>query len=159
MSVAASTPGGCPTCGQPTEAPIKASVGTGGKNINADVKIIQQMLNALKPIEGGPNVMLAEDGLIGPKTQAAITKYQKKALGWTDGRIDVAGPTIKALMGYLIDSPTALRQAGRAGEQLTVSRYARRQCAFVHSRGRQHRGGARMPARDGAPAAHACAGN
>ena len=106
MSVTASTPGGCPTCGQPTETPIKAPVGTGGKNINSDVKIIQQMLNALKPIEGGPNVMLAEDGLIGPKTQAAITKYQKKALGWTDGRIDVAGPTIKALMGYIIDSPT-----------------------------------------------------
>lgn len=64
------------------------------------------MLNGLKPIEGGPDIMLVEGGLKGPKKQAAITKYQKKSLGWADGRIDVAGPTIKKLVNYIVDSPT-----------------------------------------------------
>ncbi len=89
-----------------TDRPIAGSVGAGGKNGKDDVLTIQQMLNALSPAEGGPSPTLAEDGLIGPKTQAAITKYQKSALGWSDGRIDVAGPTIRALTQYIVDSPT-----------------------------------------------------
>lgn len=106
MSVSSSRPGGCPCASNPTDHPIKAPVGAGGKNVSSDVKVIQQMLNALTPIEGGPDIMLVEDGICGPKTQAAISKYQKKVLGWSDGRVDTAGPTIKRLMGYIIDSPT-----------------------------------------------------
>ena len=51
-----------------TERPIAASVGKGGANKKADVKLIQAFLNSTPPDEGGPTLLLAEDGLIGPKT-------------------------------------------------------------------------------------------
>jgi hypothetical protein len=91
-----------------TDRPISASVGLGGGNAKADVTIIQQFLNSLSTLEGGPAMILAEDGICGPKTRAAISKYQTFALGWSDGRIDPQGKTIKALTGYICDSPTVL---------------------------------------------------
>jgi len=97
----------CPECGIPVSArPIAGSVGTGGNNLAADVRAIQQMLNALSPIEGGPVQPLAVDGIIGPKTVGAISKYQTKVLGWADGRIDPSGPTIGKLVPYILNSPT-----------------------------------------------------
>jgi hypothetical protein len=105
----------CRICDQiVTEHPIGGSVGAGGRNHPDDVRIIQQYLNSIPPALGGPDVPLAEDGKIGPKTQAAITKYQKAALGWSDGRIDPADKTIRALTGFICDSPTVpLGKLGR----------------------------------------------
>ena len=51
-------------------------------------------------------LVLAEDGICGPKTQAAINKYQKFAVGFVDGRIDPQGKTIRALTGFIVGSPT-----------------------------------------------------
>jgi hypothetical protein len=97
---------GCPTGGKiVTDHPIAASVGTGGGNIRGDVKTIQQLLNAVPPLAGGPSKILLEDGLIGPKTQEAIAKYQKQVLGWSDGRIDPQGPTIGKLTQYIVGTP------------------------------------------------------
>lgn len=99
--------GGCPTYGPPiTDNPIKAAVGLGGQNIPADVNTVQQLLNALSPLEGGPLQILAEDGLFGPLTQAAIGRYQNHVLGWADGRIDPNGPTIKSLTAHLVAAPS-----------------------------------------------------
>lgn len=125
MSVS-SAPGGrgCSTYGAPvTDNPITAAVGLGGRNVPGDVNTIQQMLNALTPLEGGPLQVLAEDGLFGPLTQAAIGRYQNRVLGWADGRIDANGPTIKALANYIVAAPTvpygklgiAVNGAPRAG--------------------------------------------
>ncbi len=76
-----------------TSGGISASVGKGGKNKNADVKIVQTLLNQQN------NAGLSVDGDCGPKTIAAITKFQSENVGLSnpDGRIDVGGKTWKAL--------------------------------------------------------------
>jgi peptidoglycan hydrolase-like protein with peptidoglycan-binding domain len=96
-----------------TAKPIERSVGAGGTNAKADTLLVQELLNSVPPSEGGPDLLLAEDGLIGPKTQAAINKFQKKVLSSPDGRIDPGGPTIKALVGVICDSPAV--PPGRLG--------------------------------------------
>jgi peptidoglycan hydrolase-like protein with peptidoglycan-binding domain len=69
-------------------------VGNGGANVPADVKLVQQLLNAKN------NAGLTEDGAIGPATVNAIAAFQKKIFnGWADGKIDVGGSTWKNLSG------------------------------------------------------------
>lgn len=103
-----------------TDKPIAGSVGKGGTNKKADVQLVQKFLNSTPPEEGGPALLLAEDGLIGPKTQAAIDKFQAKVLSRPDGRIDPHGPTIKALTTLICDSasvpPGRLGLDGRPGQ-------------------------------------------
>jgi uncharacterized protein (TIGR02594 family) len=71
-------------------------VGRGGVNSRSDTKIIQQLLNdAMKSTPGFRP--LAVDGIAGPKTNAAIEMYQRKALGWADGRVDPGGKTLASL--------------------------------------------------------------
>jgi hypothetical protein len=95
--------GGCTMCDAPARPGdlgiIKGSVGRGGRNNPDDVKAIQDALNAQNAADGGPNPKLAVDGLAGPRTIAAIEKYQYRHLGWADGRADPDGPTIHALNG------------------------------------------------------------
>ena len=96
-----------------SDKPIGGSVGAGGANARADVVLIQTLLNSVPPSEGGPALLLAEDGIVGPRTQAAINKFQGDVLPSADGRIDVAGPTIKALSGIVCTSSAVL--PGRLG--------------------------------------------
>jgi len=96
-----------------TDRPIRHSVGRGGANAKDDTRLIQELLNSVPPLEGGPDRLLAEDGLIGPRTQAAIDKYQSTVLSQPDGRIDPDGPTIKALAGKICELPAIL--PGRLG--------------------------------------------
>lgn len=100
--------------------PIKGSVGLGGINRPTDVLTIQQFLNSLSPIEGGPDIYLKEDSISGPKTQAAIAKYQKKVIGYSDGRVDVDGATIRNLASYIIESPAV--PPGRLGAPQLVAK-------------------------------------
>ena len=88
-----------------TDKPISGPVGAGHGKPD-DITVVQRFLNALLPAEGGPDLVLAEDGICGPKTQAAINKYQKFAVGFVDGRIDPQGKTIRALTGFIVGSPT-----------------------------------------------------
>ena len=88
-----------------TDRPISGPVGAGHGKPD-DIRMVQRFLNALLPAEGGPDLVLAEDGICGPKTQAAINKYQKFAVGFVDGRIDPQGKTIRALTGFIVGSPT-----------------------------------------------------
>lgn len=46
-------------------------------NLRADVKSIQSALNRFAPTDGGPLVLLKEDGIFGPKTNAAIFRFQQ----------------------------------------------------------------------------------
>ena len=75
-----------------TDRPIGRSVGAGGANAKANVVLVQELLNSVPPEEGGPDLLLAEDGLIGPKTQAAINKFQRGVLSLPDRAVTPTGP-------------------------------------------------------------------
>ncbi len=79
----------------PAAKSISAAVGEGGKNVPADVTLVQQLLNK------NHGTSLATDGACGAKTIAAIKDFQLKKLGFPvpDGRIDPNGKTWTALNG------------------------------------------------------------
>lgn len=79
---------------------ISAPVGTkGAVNRFDDVITVQQLLNNISPSDGGPTSPLNLDGLSGPKTVAAIQKFQLHHFGWpgADGRVDPGGQTLLKL--------------------------------------------------------------
>ncbi len=101
-------------------ATISASVGVGGVNRAADVRTVQQLLNEVTPPRGGPVPLLVEDGLCGPKTNAAIRNFQtKQKLPTIDGRADPDGPTMQAL-----NSERANRSADGDRKQREATRLA-----------------------------------
>lgn len=81
---------------------IQFSVGVGGKNQPADVSRIQDALNRVPPTQGGPAPPLAVDSWIGPKTNAAIHKFQVFHFGAAkaDGRVDPNQYTIAKLREF-----------------------------------------------------------
>ena len=78
---------------------ISASVGNGGVNRKDDSRTVQELLNNVPPDEGGPTPLLVVDGLPWQKTQAAIGRFQKEAMGfqWPDRRVDPNGQTLARL--------------------------------------------------------------
>ena len=78
---------------------IIASVGSGGRNLNKDVKLIQSLIN--RQIEQlSPLKELKVDGLCGQVTIHYIKEYQRKVMSFshTDGRVDVKGATLTNLL-------------------------------------------------------------
>lgn len=88
---AASTPPiKSPTPAAPSNG-LRGSVGRGGTNQKADVRLVQGLLNK---VDGG----LTVDGEVGPATFGAIERFQRSIFnGWSDGLIDPGGNTWKAL--------------------------------------------------------------
>jgi len=79
---------------------IMGGVGRGGRNFPAaDVMTVQYLLNCVPAAQGGPSPELVIDGAVGPKTIAAIEKFQRSLGGICDGRVDPAGNTLRALQG------------------------------------------------------------
>lgn len=80
---------------------LDQSVGNGGVNRRADVKIVQKLLNQYIATIGIKR--LVEDGLIGPKTIKAIRRFQTVIFGIDspNGRADPGGRTITALNNLL----------------------------------------------------------
>jgi peptidoglycan hydrolase-like protein with peptidoglycan-binding domain len=77
---------------------ISSAVGRGGRNFPAsDVMTVQYLLNCVPAARGGPVPELAVDGAVGPKTIAAIEKFQRSLGGFADGRVDPGGATLRAL--------------------------------------------------------------
>lgn len=76
---------------------ITASVGQFGTNHPSDVKLIQGLLNLIPQPLGGPVFPLVVDGLVGPKTIGAITRFQQVNFGVADGRIDPNQKTLQKL--------------------------------------------------------------
>jgi hypothetical protein len=72
---------------------INKSVGDGGVNNAADVKVIQKLLNQL-----GDSAPIEENGVCGEDTIAAIRKFQGGFLSKPDGRIDPGGNTFNHLL-------------------------------------------------------------
>lgn len=73
---------------------ITGSVGAGGTNRAVDVRVVQLLLNGWLARANH----LAVDGIVGPLTTAAIVQFQQAAqVPAADGRVDPAGPTMRAL--------------------------------------------------------------
>jgi penicillin-insensitive murein endopeptidase len=104
---------------------INASVGAGGVNAPADVRVVQDLLNR------GARAGLAVDGVCGTLTRDAIVSFQSGFLSSPDGRIDPDGVTLRRLVAAARDhtgkprsdpatasGPTdglSLQQLGRSG--------------------------------------------
>lgn len=88
-------------------ASISASVGAGGANRTRDVQIVQQLLNDVPPERGGPEPPLVVDGIAGPLTRGAISKFQRARLGFSDGRVDPDRQTLAALNAEAKSHPIA----------------------------------------------------
>jgi peptidoglycan hydrolase-like protein with peptidoglycan-binding domain len=95
---------------------IKGSVGLGGTNLRADVATVQYLLNCVPAGQGGPAPELAVDGLVGPKTIAAIRKFQTTSFGSADGRADPGGRTIQTLQAYDPYPTQAMAPSGPGGK-------------------------------------------
>lgn len=82
---------------------LTTPVGKGGNNTNpADNAWVQMMLNKfIVPGCLGSLKPLTPDGIIGPKTIAAIKQFQRDIVGFQrpDGRVDPGGATLAALDG------------------------------------------------------------
>lgn len=72
---------------------ISASVGEGGRNLLADVKLVQERLKA-KGIDPG-----AVDGACGPNTVAALKKFQAGFMAAPDGLVEPGRTTWLRLSG------------------------------------------------------------
>lgn len=100
----------------PGYARIRGSVGQGGANRREDVRVVQMALNAVVSAAGGPVPSLAEDGYVGPKTVAAIRRFQTMWTRVVDGRVDPRGPTLRALNGLAgVPAPPAATAGAAMG--------------------------------------------
>lgn len=102
---------------------ITSAVGRGGRNFPpADVMTVQYLLNCVPAARGGPAPELTVDGAVGPKTIAAIEKFQRSLGGFADGRVDPGGATLLALQakdpypGQSMQAQTA-KSGGPAGQK------------------------------------------
>jgi|GEM_PF-1983651 len=82
---------------------IEASVGRGGQNQHQDVLTVQLLLNQVPPAAGGPESLLVPDGISGPKTVAAILRFQKHQLGdlAASGRFDPGAHPLQRLVAMV----------------------------------------------------------
>lgn len=113
---------------------LKAPVGSAQRcrNVAGDVLAVQRALNKYSPADGGPSPKLAEDSIYGPKTAAAIQKFQVKHFGYAgaDGVVDPGQQTERKLAGS--DSPASSVSAdmyGHIGYARTVLEITRSQIA------------------------------
>ena len=99
---------------------IGASVGSGGVNEQADVIVVQHLLNAWLRTQGEP--LLQADGDAGARTLAGITAFQRRVLQSPapDGRIDPGGRTWDALSNW---SPPASLLSGAPWWRANQGRY------------------------------------
>lgn len=86
-------------------APVGAVPPGAAGNRPDDVRKVQRLLNTFSPGDGGPDPKLAEDGIMGPKTVAAIRKFQQTRFGWQDGLVDRSHATLVELTINEPDDP------------------------------------------------------
>lgn len=94
---------------------LRFSVGSGGVNDAADVRLIKTLLNRIPPERGGPVQKLAETPMADAALMAAITRFQAAQFGWADGRVEPDKATLAALNrpGLDISAPWELSAADR----------------------------------------------
>lgn len=90
---------------------ISAPVGIGSPNRADDVRTIQELVNKVPLDQGGlpDDKKLVVDGICGPKTQDAISKFQLKHFGWkgADGKIEPGKQTLAKLNDFDKPIPSA----------------------------------------------------
>ena len=91
-----------------TDARIDGSVGAGGQNRGADVRVVQDLLNR------GAGARLEVDGECGSLTTSAITEYQKGFTRRPDGRVDPDGLTLRKLNAAVSGGRATTGQPERA---------------------------------------------
>lgn len=79
---------------------LTESVGLNGANQPDDVFTVQMLLNHVDGGSGGPTPPLQVDGQSGPKTVAAINRFQQRQLGFQDGLVEPGRATFRALKGF-----------------------------------------------------------
>lgn len=77
----------------PSGPQLGASVGSRGRNLPDDVRLVQTLLKE-RGVDPGPI-----DGVIGRKTIAAIREFQRFFMRRPDGRVDPNGRTFRELLG------------------------------------------------------------
>jgi peptidoglycan hydrolase-like protein with peptidoglycan-binding domain len=100
---------------------LTGSVGQNGMNRRDDTKIVQLLLNDYLGRVG--LTLLKIDGIAGPLTIEAITKFQSWSNSPRDGRVDPHGPTIRRLVGSHFDSVNSAMNNTYYGKKLM--RYAK----------------------------------
>jgi hypothetical protein len=76
---------------------IGKAVGPGAPNDCEDIKVIQRALNRFPDSMGGPQPKLTPNGNLDRLTIAAIEKFQRRQIGFTDPKIDPGGRTINRI--------------------------------------------------------------
>jgi peptidoglycan hydrolase-like protein with peptidoglycan-binding domain len=84
------------------------AVGHGAANQQADVRVVQLLLNNALP----DAVPLEVDGIAGPKTQAAIVAFQTASRLVADGVVGAKGPTLRKLVERQLQDAVAGIDAG-----------------------------------------------
>lgn len=79
---------------------ISAGVGRPARNDHDDVRLIQYLLNCVPRQRGGPMRELVVDGVCGPLTMQAISRFQRAQRCPAGGRVDPGGPAFRALAAY-----------------------------------------------------------
>ncbi|MBR0694724.1 peptidoglycan-binding protein [Bradyrhizobium lablabi] len=92
---------------------LEKSVGQGAANLPDDTRKVQQALNRIQAEQGGPTPSLSVDGIVGPKTRAAISRFQSQQLGFSDARVDPGGKTL-AKLNQLIGGGQATQPTARS---------------------------------------------
>lgn len=113
---------------------LKHSVGRKAKNNHADVVIVQHLLNQINHQNNGK---ILENGICDGKTINAIVNFQtKSALKVIDGRVDIRGATIVAMLKeaknatkYTSSTPSVLNALALSHPILELIRY------LIHSPG------------------------
>jgi hypothetical protein len=87
-------------------ATISGSVGKGGKNLEADVRYIQELLGLNLGIALTPPIV---NGVADTKLSDLIVQFQKELMGSKkpDGRIDPGGGSLARLMAFTLPTPSS----------------------------------------------------
>jgi peptidoglycan hydrolase-like protein with peptidoglycan-binding domain len=84
--------------GAPLQVMMNGSVGRGGRNELSDARLIQALLSRAPAAMGGPLAPLVVDGRVGPKTIEAISRFQRRHLGFADGLVEPNRRTVRTLV-------------------------------------------------------------
>jgi hypothetical protein len=88
---------------------LTSSVGKGGTNLPDDVITVKELLNSAAEIFGAPsNFIDPVDGIVDGALIDAISRFQRSnQFGFSDGRVDPGGATLKRLNG-VVDGTVSL---------------------------------------------------
>ena len=102
---------------------LQGSVGRNGTNLQNDVSAVQDALNQVDAVNGGPIPSLRVDGFIWPKTIGAIERFQKVQFPdkFPDGKMDPGQRTVGRLNDLLNANQPVASSSGSSFEAFSPS--------------------------------------